>query len=144
MMPAQNVYFFTKGLFQVPLIKTEGRCLQFTFFEMYLDDREKMQSIKLPNLIENMTNKKIRPVTSRCWQSKNLPKTIFLGNLHPSSFLNMKEHFQTHTFHHPTLSNLASKYSDPEYVLSRINDHPKEKHLMNLDSSQQNWQKFIE
>ena len=36
----------------------------------------------------------------------HLPKTIFWGTLHPSSFLSKREHFQTQTFHHPTLSNL--------------------------------------
>ena len=36
----------------------------------------------------------------------HLPKTISSGNLHPNSFLNMKEHFQTRIYHHPTLSNL--------------------------------------
>ena len=39
---------------------------------------------------------------------KKLPKTIFLGILHPSSFLNKKERYQTQSSCHPTLSNLRS------------------------------------
>lgn len=37
---------------------------------------------------------------------KSLPRTIFLGMLHPNSFQNKKGHFETQIFHHPTLSNL--------------------------------------